>query len=131
MEDRASQPARRDRVLELAPLLAREAGTVSAATLRGRRAMLEAIRDRLAQVMDGTAGHELGCPCECGAPFDAGKLAGITRELRAVIAELDNFPEEGGGSQLDHITAERARRRGEAEANRQQDAPAPERPDVP
>lgn len=110
------EPARRERVLELAPLLAREADTVSGAVVRGRRAMLEAIRDRLAAIMDGRAGHEIGCPCECGAPFDGGKLAGIARELRLVLVELDNLPQEGGGSQVDQLAAEREQRRREAEA---------------
>jgi hypothetical protein len=87
---------------------------VAGALANGRRATLEAIRDRLAAILDGTEGHERHCECECGTPWDAGKSAGIARELRAVIAELDDLPEEGGGSEVDRIQAEREARRQQA-----------------
>lgn len=89
---------------------------VEDAVKSGRRAMLEAIRDRLVQVMDGSAGHAIGCECECGAPWDTGKLASLARELREVIRELDDLPEESGGTELERIERERAARRREAES---------------
>lgn len=88
---------------------------VEDAVKSGRRAMLEAIRDRLVQVMDGTAGHQVGCECECGAPWDTGKLAGLARELREVIRELDDLPEQSGGTEVERIQSERESRRLQAE----------------
>lgn len=91
-------------------------GTVGEALSRGRRVTLEAIRDHLASILDGGSGHEPGCDCECGTPWDAGKSAGIARELRAVMLELDNFPQEGGGSEFDSVQREREERRLRAQA---------------
>lgn len=99
------------------------AGTVAGALESGRRATLLAIRARLAAILDGSAGHERGCECECGAPFDAGKIAPIARELRAVVAELDDLPEEGGGSDVDRIQTEREARRLQARAESDQGEP--------
>ena len=80
-----------------------------------RRETLEAIRRRLAQILDGSAGHKRGCDCECGMPWDTGKVAAIARELREVVRELDDLPGESGGSELDTIQAEREARRLQAE----------------
>ena len=84
---------------------------------QSRRATLEAIRYRLARILDGAAGHTPGCECECGAPFDAKAVAPIARELREVLAQLDDLPEQGGGSEVASIAAQRAKRRAEAARN--------------
>jgi hypothetical protein len=94
--------------------------SVTAVLGSGRRAILIALRRRLAGILDGSVGHERGCDCECGAPFDAGKIAPIVRELRAVIAELDDLPEEGGGSEVERVKAEREARRQQARAEQDQ-----------
>ncbi len=84
----------------------------------GRRAILLALRRRLAGILDGTVGHERGCDCQCGAPWDTGKVAAISRELRDIVRELDDLPEQGGGSEVDRIQTEReARRLAAREAN--------------
>ena len=104
----------RDRALESIDRATR-GREITSAIGKGRRAMLEAIRSRLAGILDGTVGHERHCECECGTPWDTGKVAGIARELRAVIQELDDLPEEGGGSEVERIAAEREARRLQAE----------------
>lgn len=96
------------------------AGKVAASLAQGRRATLEAIRNSLAGILDGTVGHVRGCECECGTPWDTGKVAGIARELRAVVQELDDLPTDSGGSEVERIQAERAERREQA-ARAQQD----------
>lgn len=90
--------------------------TISDSIASGRRATLEAIRDRLAGILDGTVGHRPGCECECAAPWDTGKVAGVAKELREVIRELDDLPNEGGGSEVERIAAEREKRRRQAAA---------------
>jgi hypothetical protein len=81
----------------------------------GRRETLEAIRRRLAQILDGTVGHKRGCECECGMPWDTGKVAAIARELREVVRELDDLPTKSGGSEVERIQSEREARRLQAE----------------
>lgn len=83
---------------------------------KGRRVVLLALRTRLAQILDGSLGHERGCECECGVPWDTGKVAAISRELREVSRELDDLPEEDGGSEIASIAAQRQKRREQAEA---------------
>lgn len=83
----------------------------------GRRATLLALRRRLAEILDGAAGHMPGCDCECGAPWDAGKVATISRELREIVRELDDLPNEDGGSEVASIAAQREKRRAAAKAN--------------
>lgn len=61
----------------------------------GRRAALEAIRDKLAVELAATEG------------FHAGPLA---RELRAVLAELDELPDGKRESTVDDLAARRAAR---------------------
>jgi hypothetical protein len=92
------------------------ASPVKTALASGRRATLAALRDRLAGILDGTVGHHRHCECECGVPWDTGKVAAIARELRETVRELDDLPGETGGTEVDHIQAERERRRAEAEA---------------
>ena len=89
---------------------------VVASLASGRRATLAALRDRLAGILDGTVGHKCHCECECGVPWDTGKVAAIARELREVVRELDDLPGETGGTDFDRIQAERAERRAQAEA---------------
>ncbi len=93
-----------------------EDSPVTTALGSGRRAILLALRRRLAGIMDGTVGHERGCDCQCGAPWDTGKVAAISRELRDIVRELDDLPEQGGGSEVDRIQAEREARRLQARA---------------
>jgi hypothetical protein len=90
---------------------------VSDATSEGRRATLEAIRDRLAKMLDGAAGHEPGCPCECGAAYDVRAMAPISKELREVMQQLDDLPNENGESEVGDIAAQREKRRQQAQAN--------------
>jgi hypothetical protein len=92
------------------------AAPVKSALASGRRATLAALRDRLAGILDGTVGHHRHCECECGVPWDTGKVAAIARELREVVRELDDLPGETGGTDFDRIQAERAERRAQAEA---------------
>ncbi len=82
----------------------------------GRRAKLEAMRDLLAGILDGTEGHRRHCECECGTPWDAAKVAPVARELREVIRELDDLPTSDGGSEVERIQREREDRRRQAEA---------------
>lgn len=82
----------------------------------GRRHTLAALRDRLAGILDGSVGHRRHCGCECGVPWDTGKVAGIARELREVVRELDDLPGETGGTDFDRIQREREDRRRQAEA---------------
>ena len=89
--------------------------SVEGALAGGRRETLEAVRLRLARILDGTAGHRRSCECECGAPWDTGKVAAVARELREVVRELDDLPEESGGSEVDRIAREREARRLQAE----------------
>ncbi len=81
----------------------------------GRRETLEAIRLRLARILDGSVGHRRGGECECREPGDTGKVAALARELREVVRELDDLPEESGGSEVDRIASEREARRLQAE----------------
>lgn len=55
-----------------------------------RREVLVELRDRLAAELD--ASHRPGCACECGPVGDGRILAGLSKELRAVVAELDALP---------------------------------------
>lgn len=90
---------------------------VSDASSEGRRATLEAIRFRLAKMLDGAAGHEPGCMCECGAAYDVRAMAPISKELREVMEQLDDLPNEEGGSEVGDIAAQRQKRRDEAARN--------------
>jgi len=90
---------------------------VSDATTQGRRATLEALRLRLAAILDGAAGHESGCLCECGAAYDVRAMAPLAKELREVLGELDDLPAESEGSEVGDIAAQRAKRRDEAARN--------------
>jgi hypothetical protein len=83
----------------------------------GRRVTLLALRTRLAMILDGSLGHNRHCECECGVPWDTGKVAGISRELREVIRELDDLPNESGGAEVASIAAQREKRRKEAQDN--------------
>ena len=91
--------------------------TVRGALDKGRRATLEALSRQLTDILVGKSGHKRGCECECGTPWDAGKVAGISRELREVMKELEDMPTVGGGGEVDRLTAEREERRKQAEAN--------------
>jgi hypothetical protein len=80
----------------------------------GRRAQLEAIRDRLAQFLDGDIGHRNSCECECGVPPDLRTLPSAAKEYRELIRELDELPATGGVSELDELSAARKARQEEA-----------------
>jgi hypothetical protein len=95
--------------------------SVSDSTPKGRRATLEALRDRLAAILDGTAGHLRGCDCDCGTPWDAGKVAPIARELREVLAQLEDLPTAGNGeSEIERARREREQRLAAAREARQE-----------
>lgn len=64
-----------------------------------RRTALEAIRDRLAVELDGAEGRD---------------AAGIAKELRATIAELESLPGGKAVSAVDELSARRAERRADA-----------------
>lgn len=81
-----------------------------------RRATLTALRLRLAQILDGSLGHYVGCECDCGIPWDTGKVAAISREFRDTVRELDGLPGETGGTEVERIASEREERRAKAEA---------------
>jgi len=89
---------------------------VTESITQGRRQILLALRTRLAGILDGSLGHDRGCECECGMPWDTGKVAALSRELREVSRELDDLPEEDGGSEIASIAAQRQKRRDQAEA---------------
>jgi hypothetical protein len=89
---------------------------VTESITQGRRQILLALRTRLAGILDGSLGHERGCECECGMPWDTGKVAAISRELREVSRELDDLPIADGGSNIASIADEREKRRQAAQA---------------
>jgi hypothetical protein len=92
---------------------------VSDAVIKGRREVLEAVRMHLASILDGESGHRHGCECQCGAVWDAGKVAPIVRELREVIRELDELPSgQGGESDFERAQRERDERRRLAQQSR-------------
>lgn len=96
-----------------------EPSTVDLATKRigdvvplgGRRASLEAIRDRLAAETNDTLWqrHKEECECFCGMG-DGRLLVAIVKELRAVIAELETLPNAAETSTSDQLAARRAAR---------------------
>lgn len=56
-----------------------------------RREVLEHLRSKLlAEVESG--GHKDTCDCECGTAADGRVLTALTKELRAIVAELDALP---------------------------------------
>ncbi len=78
-----------------------------------RRKSLAALRDRLATELDALSNvHEEGCGCDCGPPAQDGRVVvQLTKELRAVIAELDALPQGKGVSAVDDLAKKRAERR--------------------
>ncbi|MCZ7413069.1 hypothetical protein [Streptomyces sp. WMMC897] len=75
-------------------------GEVRAAAAGGdRRAVLEAIRNRLAEELDDAEGAQ---------------AASVAKELRAVMAELNALPGGKEVSPLDELTARREARRADA-----------------
>lgn len=84
------------------------------ADAQGRRGLLEAIRDRLAEFLDGDAGHRSGCECECGMPPDLRTIPTLAKELREIVRELDDLPETTGETELDQLTVARKKRQEEA-----------------
>jgi hypothetical protein len=87
---------------------------VKIAGLTDHREALEAIRDRLAQFLDGDIGHKRSCECECGVPPDARTIPATARELREVLADLADMPVTVGVSELDQLAAARKARQAEA-----------------
>lgn len=65
-----------------------------------RREILEFLESTIRAELDSTLTHDPGCPCECGAfaPHDGRIVAALSRELRAVTAELDALPVDEGAS---------------------------------
>lgn len=65
-----------------------------------RREILEFLRTAITEEIESDLRHEPGCPCECGIPaeHDPKVIATLSRELRAVVAELDGLPVDEGGS---------------------------------
>lgn len=85
---------------------------VTEAAGTGRRSLLEAIRDRLANELDGRAGHRGACECRCGVPPDARTIPTLAKELREIVREIDELPEVGKRSKLDELAEQRRKRRG-------------------
>jgi hypothetical protein len=58
---------------------------------RERPAILNLARERLvSELCNG--GHLPACGCECGKAANASALAAVSRELRAVMAEIEALP---------------------------------------
>lgn len=57
---------------------------------RTHRQRLQDLRDRVLNEIEG--GHEEGCPCTCGATADQRTLAALSKEYRAILAELEGLP---------------------------------------
>lgn len=83
---------------------------------RGRRAILDAVRERLVAQIDAGA-HLDDCACECPPGTGDGRvLAALVKELRAVLADLDALPGGAGeeADPIDGLAAERADRLADA-----------------
>lgn len=80
------------------------------------RQALDALRDRLAQVLDGDVGHRRGCQCECGVPPDMRTVPSTAQQYREVLKDLAEMPVTTGVSQLDELQAIRAARQAQARA---------------
>lgn len=55
------------------------------------------LRDRLVELRDRLHGeiendHEPGCPCMCGKAANPAVLAALSKEYRAVLAEIEGLP---------------------------------------
>lgn len=87
---------------------------VAAADPSSRRALLEAIRDRLIAELDGDAGHRRSCECKCGVPPDARTVPTLAKELRELIRELDGLPVPNATAPADEIARRRDERRRKA-----------------
>ncbi|KAB8179144.1 hypothetical protein FH609_004170 [Streptomyces sp. 3MP-14] len=72
---------------------------VAAAESGDRRAILEAVRDRLAVELAAVEGKD---------------AAAVAKELRATVAELESLPGGKEVSPLDELAARRAERRADA-----------------
>jgi hypothetical protein len=80
------------------------------AGITDHRLVLEAIRDRLAQFLDGDIAHRTGCECECGVPPDLRTLPSTAKELREILKDLADLPEISGESEVDQLAAARKAR---------------------
>lgn len=87
---------------------------VASADPDSRRALLEAIRDRLIAELDGDAGHRRSCECNCGVPPDARTVPTLAKELRELLKEIDGLPDERGESKLDDLAGKRRQRQAAA-----------------
>lgn len=72
-----------------------------------KRAILEAVRDRIGEEIDGVE-----C-CKCGLPRRAAgsETSALTLRLMQVLTELDALPQEGQVSRLDELAGKRDKRR--------------------
>jgi hypothetical protein len=92
------------------PDLARVAEAVS-----DRRALLEATLLRLAQELDGIAGHRPSCDCRCGVPPDARTVPTLAAQIREIARELDSLPKQQE-SVIDELKRRREERRAPGES---------------
>ncbi len=71
-----------------------------------RRDSLVALRDLLAGEVDDAklATHRRDCVCHCGMA-DLRALVALTKQISALMAEIDSLPETEGKSKLDDIVA--------------------------
>ena len=78
---------------------------LDALTAPERVRALRALKTLLATALEPPE-HQEGCPCECGPPPGDGRvLAALSRELRAVLLEIEKLPGVEEDDPLDHIAA--------------------------
>ncbi len=70
-----------------------------------RAEVLHLARERLvAELRAG--GHLPACPCECGRAANAAALASVSRELRAVLSEIEALPQSEKASASGSLAAQ-------------------------
>lgn len=89
-----------------------EIARVSDAVLN-RRGLLEATLLRLAQELDGLAGHRRTCECRCGVPPDSRTVPTLAAQIREIARELDSLPMQQE-SVIDEVKRKREERRSSA-----------------
>lgn len=78
-----------------------------------RPTILHLARERLVNELR-TGGHLPACGCECGKAANAAALASVSRELRAVLSEIEALPQREKASVSGSLAAQIANVRGHA-----------------